>query len=342
MTAIGDQTPMTNDRQPMRHLSRKSYTMRSLVLAISLVCSLPAALTAAETIRPWYSALRTQAAPVIDGVLDEACWVRAARTAPFVAIGGTPVAVTTTGMLCWDDRALYIALICGEPRMALLEPRLAAGQAADLGESIEVFIDTRERSSFVQLLLPVAGERRALEGGKDSARIRDGWSAQIRRLGDRWEVEMAVAWAVLADRPPAPDQVWGLNLNRTRALDAESPPFHCWSATAAAFAEPNRFGNLVFTPYPIWLRASLTARTAALTAELAHLVMRYPLAAEPLLPEFGRPDAVWTEFLRALPASAAADAAGNEALRAQGEKAVAACEDLLARLRLAVVETQFR
>jgi hypothetical protein len=286
--------------------------------------------------------LRTGEPPVIDGVLDEACWVRAARTAPFVAIGGKPVAVTTTGMLCWDDRALNLAFICGEPRMARIEQRLAAGQAAELGESIEVFIDTRERSSFVQLLLPVAGERRAIEGGKDSARIRDGWSAQLRRLGDRWEVEMAVAWAVLADHLPTPDQVWGLNLNRTRGLDADSPPYHCWSATEAAFAEPNRFGNLVFTPYPIWLRAHFTARSAALTAELANLVTRYPLAAEPLLPEFGWLDTAWTEFLRALTAPAADGAAGNEALRAQGERAIAAGEDLLARLRLAVIESQFR
>ena len=320
--------------------------MKILILAISLVCSLPAVLTAAETTRPSYSALRTADTPVIDGALDEACWGKAARSTPFVAIGGKPVAVTTTGMLCWDDRALYIAFICEEPRMARIEERLTAGQAAELGESIEVFIDTRERLSFVQLLLPIAGERRAVEGGKDSPRVRDGWSAKVRRLSDRWEVEMAVAWSVLADRVPTPDQVWGLNLNRTRGLDPESPPYHCWSATQAAFAEPNRFGSLVFTPYPIWLRASFTAKSAALTAELADLVTRYPVAAEPLLSEFGRLDAAWTEFLRALAAPAASDAAGdaagNEALRAHGEQAIAAYEDLLARLRLAVVENQFR
>jgi hypothetical protein len=317
--------------------------MRTLIPAITLACVLSSlALPAAETVRPWYSALRMQDAPVIDGALDEACWGKAARTTPFVAIGGKPVTVATTGMLCWDDRALYIAFICGEPRMARIEQRLAAGQAAELGESIEVFIDTRERSSFIQLLLPVAGERRAIEGGKDSARIRDGWSAEVRRLADRWEVEMGVAWTVLADRLPTPDRVWGLNLNRTRTLDADSPPYHCWSATAAAFAEPNRFGNLVFTPYPIWLRANFTARSAALTAELANLVTRYPLAAEPLLTEFGRLDAAWTEFLRALTTPAAAGAADNDALRAKGEQAITACGDLLARLRLAVVENQFR
>jgi hypothetical protein len=306
-----------------------------------LTCALPLALVAAEEARPWYSALRTPQPPTVDGILQDPCWARTAQTAPFVAIGGKAVAVRTTGMLCWDGQALYVALVCEEPKMALIEQRLGAGQAADLGESVEVFIDTRERLSFVQLLLPVAGERRAIEGGKDSDRLRDGWSAKVRRLGDRWEVEMAVAWPVLADRLPTPDQAWGLNLNRTRVLDADSPPFHCWSATQAAFAEPNRFGNLVFAPYPLWLRARYTAQAAALTADLANLVTRYPLAAGPLLPELGRLDAAWTEFLRTL-AETGAVGPGQEEGRVRGEQAIAAYEDLLARLRLAVVESQFR
>jgi hypothetical protein len=315
--------------------------MRLPILALCLACPLPLALAAAEGALPWYSALRTGDPPLVDGILAEACWSRAEKTAPFVAIGGKAVAGNTSGMLCWDDEALYIALICAEPRMVLIEQRFADGQAADLGESIEVFIDSRDRSSFIQLLLTIAEERRAIEGGVDSSRVRDGWTAKIRRFADHWVVEMAVAWAVLTDRLPAPDQVWGLNLNRTRSLDPGSPPFHCWSATRVAFAEPDRFGNLVFAPYPLWLRARYTARVAALTADVADLMTRYPQAAEPLLSELGRLDAAWIDLLRTLATPAADRTAGNDG-RAKGDQVIAAYEEFLARLRLAVVETAFR
>jgi len=226
--------------------------------------------------------------------------------------------------------------------MALIEQRLAAGQAAELGESIEVFIDTRVSSSFIQLLLPVAGDRRVVEGGKDSARIRDGWSAKIRRLGDRWEVEMAVAWAVLADRLPTPDQVWGLNLNRTRGLDPDSPPFHCWSATASAFAEPDRFGNLVFASYPLWLRCHYGLRTGNLMGEIADLVMRYPESGKPFLAELRQLDKLWTDYLQALASPEVEAAAAGNAIRIRGDQVVSAYAECLSRLRLEIIKTSFR
>ncbi|MDD5705766.1 MAG: sugar-binding protein [Kiritimatiellae bacterium] len=321
--------------------------MKNLSLLLSLVCTCflqALVLAAAEPALPWYAALRTVDAPVMDGELNDACWRAAETTTPFVVMGGgTAAPVGTSGRLCWDERHLYLALMCEEPSMARIETRIAGEQIGAFDESLEVFLDTSgQRGSFVHLLLGITGERRSLAGGVPSEGLQNGWTAKVRRSTNRWIAELAISLAVLTDQPPSADRVWAMNLNRTRSVDPGSPQYHCWSATRGAFAEPDRFGNLIFAPYPLWLRARYTALTAGLTAEIADLMMRYPQASDSLRDGLSRLDGTWLEVLRTIEAPGADAPAGRDAMRARADQAVGLYEDFLGRLRLAVVGTQFQ
>ena len=124
--------------------------MMTKILVGILLIPLSYALYASNDTFPLYSAARVSDPPVIDGALEEDCWKNAEVTAPFVAIGGKVVNVRTTGMVGWDDKTLYLALVCEEPKMAVIEERIRSGQISGSDQSIEVFIDSNyDRSSYI-------------------------------------------------------------------------------------------------------------------------------------------------------------------------------------------------
>ncbi len=189
--------------------------------------------------------------------------------------------------------------------------------------------------------------RDSREGAAISPEIQAGWSAGIKRYDDRWTVEMAVPFRLLGGNPPRPDNVWGLNLNGSRGVNLEGAGYGwtgwtCWSDTKGAFATPNRFGRLVFTDYTLWLRCHYAVLTRNLMDEITDLMMRYPGAGKPLMPEISKLDGLWTDFLKQLSVSIPEVAGRQRELLATGDKVVAAYEEFLSRLRLGVIKTEFR
>jgi len=296
---------------------------------------------------PMYSALMVSDPPVIDGILDEECWKNAEKTAPFVAIGGKPAKTSTTGMLCWDEKILYIAFVCEEPEMDVIENRIKTGQIKDFDQSIEVFIDSNyDRSSYIQLRLGITGMRESRNGAELAPEIQEGWSAAIRRYADRWTVEMGVPFRLLGGIPPGPDVIWGLNLNGSRGVDLETDGLFwsgwtCWSDTKGPFAAPGRFGRLIFADYSLWLRYRYTVLTGNLIQEVADMLMRYPLAGRPFMQELCAIDRMWTDFLMKLADAGSNPSVTHDVLSSAGDRVVAAYEDFLSRMRLAVIETEF-
>ena len=291
---------------------------------------------------PIYSASRVSEPPSIDGALDDACWVAAEKTAPLVAIGGKAVDVSTTGMLCWDKKTLYIAFVCNEPLMDVLEKRIRQGQVQMFDESIEVFLDADyDRSTYVQLRVGITGGRDSRYGIDLYPEIHERWSAGVRRGKDRWTVEMAVPFELLGDSRPHPDTVWGLNLNRQRLVDAERDKWTCWSDTKGGFHSPARFGWLIFADYTLWLRCHYAVLTGNLMNETADLMMRYPYAGQPLMPELSRLDDAWLAFLQTIAKAAPDTGAKCRELLPRGAEVVNTYKKFLARMRLSVIREAF-
>lgn len=89
---------------------------------------------------------RAQAAPILDGLLDDACWSECEPARGFfdVARGVSPTQATEV-RVCFDDERLYVAFECYEERMdavsAAVTQRDASGMF-EVDDSVAVLLDT--------------------------------------------------------------------------------------------------------------------------------------------------------------------------------------------------------
>ncbi len=87
-----------------------------------------------------YTCLRVNEPPVIDGRLDDACWIKAPRSPRFVdMLNGAPAHFDTRAAALWDDTCLYVGFWIEEPFVtASLTER---DQPIFVDNDVEVFID---------------------------------------------------------------------------------------------------------------------------------------------------------------------------------------------------------
>jgi hypothetical protein len=259
-------------------MNRKNLS--AAILVVMWVCT--GRLSAAD--EPWlaYAATKIEKPPVIDGRLDDPCWQSIERTRPMVCIGGAAAPVATTGMACWDDKNLYLGLVCPEPDMAAVRQKEAEGRLRPFLESVEIFlVAAHDHFSCLQFRVDVAGNRDTYEGEDRDKSLDQRWSGAAARASDRWTVEMAVPWKLVASGRPDEKTVWGMNLNRNRSIESEGMwgGCTCWSDTKGPFNSPSRFGDVVFFPYPVFLRSYFSTAFDSSYREMEELNRRSPTAA---------------------------------------------------------------
>ena len=166
-----------------------------------------------------YDAPKVAAPPAIDGALDDAAWLTAPWTEPFVDIRGEgwPVpAWTTRARMVWDEDHLYIAAELEEPH---LWATLAERDAILYREhDFEVFIDPdgdardyyeleiNALGTEFDLFLPQPYQRAGkanvawdMEGLRTAVAL-DGTLNDPSDADRGWTVEIAIPWSAL--RPP--------------------------------------------------------------------------------------------------------------------------------------------
>jgi hypothetical protein len=217
------------------------WTMLALAAA---VCFTAWDMPPAESLRREMPAVRTQAAPVIDGKLDDAAWNNCPQM-DFVYTIGTPGVPRqyTWGRLLYDNDRLYIAVKCQETEIELLKQTMTKRDSDVWNDDyIEVFIDTNlDRTNFYQIIVnPIATiyDQNSVDGNATW----DGDIAVKTQVGaDYWTVELSITFASLGIKPGTRDI--GFNLDRYRVTrpsggfqDTAWSPLRSWkSATPAAF-----------------------------------------------------------------------------------------------------------
>lgn len=164
------------------------------------------------------------AAPKIDGVLDDAIWGKGLKFENFVQYapkeGGTPTQKTTAWM-GYDTKNLYIAFRCDDTEAGKIRASVTNRDNAMDDDWIVVFLDTfnerRRASSF--LLNPIGVQMdmiRVEEGGNDN--MDDSWDTVWESDGrvdkSGYTVEMAIPFKSLRF-PDAAKKTWGLVLGRS-------------------------------------------------------------------------------------------------------------------------------
>jgi len=180
----------------------------------------------------------TEAAPAIDGSLDDPVWTRAARAQGFVSLdGGAPPTEQTEALLLYDRECLYVAFICHIADVAAKRKVLAKqGDTVWGGDCVELFVDPGRSFQYVHIA-----------AGPSGALFFPGKSHSIRSAGTvlekQWQVELAIPFRDIALPDPACMQAeWGVNFCRGNYTLGE---VNEWSWTRGmTFHDPARFGIL--------------------------------------------------------------------------------------------------
>ncbi|MCD6351076.1 MAG: hypothetical protein J7M26_03055 [Armatimonadetes bacterium] len=217
----------------------------------------PASHGAAETL-PVAAVARLAGPPKIDGAIDEQAWQQATKVSiDREARTGETVKPATRVWLGYDDRALYVAFWCDEPRMDKLVAKTSGRDPDHIWEddSIELFVDpTGERQQYAHFIVNTAG------AVYDELGERPAWnsSAEIKvgKYKACWQCEMAIPWADLAAAGVARNDVMALNLCRNRYADPAAGWDHAaWSVTYSWYHVPERFGVALLEKGKIGLAA---------------------------------------------------------------------------------------
>ena len=191
--------------------------------------------------------------PVIDGILDDACWKKAERVTGFSLLGRRGKASEqTTAMVSYDADNLYVAFICLESRMDGVRNSIALRDGAVwLDDCVEVFMDpSNRRLSYYHLITNLNATRFDEVGGTripvpNPASWNPEWEVATGRFDSGWTVELAIPFRSMNRPTPRAGTLWGFNLNREEYRLSERSS---WSETRYWFHEPRNFGNLLFEP----------------------------------------------------------------------------------------------
>ena len=196
-----------------------------------------------------YLAEKAAAPVVLDGRLDEPAWRQAVAVGGFTLYGkDTKAAPPTFWKATYDDRRLYLAVVCDEPALDRLQPLPQARDAHAVfrGETIEIFLDPgHSHSTYYQFAVSAAASMYDSRGEDPT------WNAAIEAAAGRtptgWILEFAVPWDDLGVAP-TPGLLCGINVCRDRQLDGKQ--WTNWARVIQGFHDPARFGHLVLSPPP--------------------------------------------------------------------------------------------
>jgi hypothetical protein len=211
-----------------------------------IVCLLAPPASGAKEIR----ALRVAVPPVLDGRLEDQCWMDAAPSGDFYlrhGDGDVPGQETVV-RVCYDAGHLYVAFECFEDDMENLSAAVAHRDADELGEDdmAVIALDTYhdERSSYV-LACTALGTKKDFhtsECGRSSDIGWDAvWSVATSREEDRWTVEFAIPFSELR-YSAGDDIVWGIDFRRAERPHRE---FSSWSNPDGPTLDPSYYGDLI-------------------------------------------------------------------------------------------------
>ena len=201
-------------------------------------------------------AVRAEAAPALDGKLDDACWQKAESVTGFLYLNSDrPARYQSFGHVCYDDSHLYIGMKCLMPK-----GQKPAGKARPhdgriwSDDIVEIMLDPGlTRSDYYQLAVNAYGatfDCSRLHGGSLED---DSWNGEwtaATHIGDGWwSVEMAIPFHNLGISPKA-GSTWGINLCR----EAIAPREMSSIAVRGAFNYADKFPVLKglevdFSPY---------------------------------------------------------------------------------------------
>jgi len=216
--------------------------MGLLLIALSLAFPLPGHAAPADKAYPCY---RAPSAPTIDGdVLGDPAWQVIPCLTGFRVLGGSYTqAKQTTARACWDDEALYVAMVCEEPDAAALKPAVRDGGPTWQEDSIEIFLQPKANGQVYQFGVTAGGAKGMGEGNPDIGKC-----AAAAKIGQvDYGIEIRIPFGVVDARPAVGDQ-WLVTFCRNIFTTLSGgDKFTNWAPLLSRFLEPEHFLPMVLS-----------------------------------------------------------------------------------------------
>lgn len=222
--------------------------MRSILMLALLILVVRAAKS--ETINSLITIPIVSTPPNIDGTLSEGEWSNAAKIPYFVTVRGETPDRQTTARICYTDRALYVAFECGEDSMSALKAeQMERDSIVWRDDSVELFIQPGSSLPYYHIAVNSLGTT------YDAVNMKImesdiSWDPKLKAAGSKgdsaWFVEIEIPIADLGVKRVSPGDSWRVNLCRERKTSPENTSWSLLRFGEATFADPERFGTLVF------------------------------------------------------------------------------------------------
>ena len=202
---------------------RQPFPLPTLRMTYSYRGTMEVPVEAQLVVRRVAGAKRVEAAPVIDGVLDDACWTDEVKLGEFSSPNGWKAAIgTTVAWVVRDAERLYIAARCEDPEpkriRALCKQRDSFAVITD--DALLIGIDpTNERKWAYQAMVNAAGTvfdaktTFPATGQFRDPRWNAPWEAKAGRTETGWTLELSVPIEALGS-PADSGTTWAFNLGR--------------------------------------------------------------------------------------------------------------------------------
>jgi len=215
-------------------------------LLVTSLLALGLSATTALAKPPRYPVQPVEAAPVIDGKLDDACWSYLPSAGPFVDKNSKVATQQTALRFGYDNQNLYIAARLEEPEMDKVKANVTERDNGVWKDDVlEIFLGTKGKvSPFMVFRINSLGTLEETSMDADAKGFNMPWEGKATREKDAWIVEIAIPFSSLNSEPPAAGAVWRGNVGRNRA---HAKMISSWSRTPNKFADTDSFGELFFT-----------------------------------------------------------------------------------------------
>ncbi len=251
--------------------------MEFLLACLVIAAVLMAVDSAQAEGRPGYTIYRAGTPITVDGRLDEPAWVAAPDVGAFVFpwyIDGKQE--QTVAKMLWDDTHLYVSYICEDAHI-WADHTLRNSDVYD-DDCVEVFTapDPDRPHVYFNIEMNVLSIFLDRFNPKGAGEVVDtGWRAKGLQVStfiagtlnddadtdSYWVLEAAIPFenfaGVAKHTPPAPGDVWNLNLNRLGGkTNAQFSQWRPSRTPEPQFHAPDDFGRVVFSDAasPFWKR----------------------------------------------------------------------------------------
>lgn len=187
------------------------------------------------------------AAPKLDGRVGAAEWKNAGEITSFADISnGNPAKTQSKAYVGYDDKTLYIAVVCDEPMMSKAAKKKFEGRDREVwtNECAEIYLNpSGDKISFFHFIADILGQKfDAL--GADPYGYNPDWKAAAYKGDKYWSVEVAVPFSAINTKTPEAGDSWYALIGRERQAQSE---LSASTPTFGAFDAVGRYGSWVFS-----------------------------------------------------------------------------------------------